>query len=205
MNRGIVILAVAFVVWSVAVALGWLVPIDTAAINAMAGIRSPLLTQVADNFTALGSAPVVFIFATLGVAYFMLAGHPRLSLAVLWTPLTFLVCALVKLVVHRPRPVDALIIVPTTFSYPSGHSAAASALFLTLALLAAGAERRTGPRRLLIGGGLALALLVAWSRVYLGVHYFTDVVGGLFLGSAGALAATLVVRRSDRAQGPKAS
>ncbi len=112
MNRGIAILAVAFVVWSVAVALGWLVPIDTAAINAMAAVRSPLLTQVADNFTALGSAPVVACFATLGVVYFMLAGHPRLSLALLWTPLTFVVCSLVKLVVHRPRPVDALVIVP---------------------------------------------------------------------------------------------
>ena len=201
MNRGIAILAVAFVVWSVAVALGWLVPIDTAAINAMAAVRSPLLTQVADNFTALGSAPVVACFATLGVVYFMLAGHPRLSLALLWTPLTFVLCSLVKLVVHRPRPVDALIVVPATFSYPSGHSAAASALFLTLALLAAGAERRTGPRRVLVGGGVALALLVAWSRVYLGVHYYTDVIGGLLLGSAGALAATLVARRTDRGSG----
>lgn len=198
MNRGIVILATAFVVWSVAVAFGWLVPIDAAATNAMAAIRSPLLTDVADNFTSLGSAPVVVVFTALAVAYFVVAGHPRMGLAMVWTPLAFLVCSLVKLVVHRPRPVDALIIVPTTFSYPSGHSAAASALFLTLALLAAGTERRAGPRRVLIGGGIALAILVAWSRVYLGVHYFTDVIGGLLLGSAGALAATLVVRRTDR-------
>lgn len=198
MNRGIVILATAFVVWSVAVAFGWLVPIDAAATNAMAAIRSPLLTDVADNFTSLGSAPVVVVFTALAVAYFVVAGHPRMGLAMVWTPLSFLVCSLVKLVVHRPRPVDALIIVPTTFSYPSGHSAAASALFLTLALLAAGTERRAGPRRVLIGGGIALAILVAWSRVYLGVHYFTDVIGGLLLGSAGALAATLVVRRTDR-------
>lgn len=198
MNKGIVILLAAFVVWSLAVAAGWLVSIDTAAINAMAAIRSPLLTDVADSFTALGSAPVVVVFTALAVTYFVVAGHPRLGLAMVWTPLAFLVCSLVKLVVHRPRPVDALIIVPTTFSYPSGHSAAASALFLTLALLAAGTERRTGPRRVLIGGGIALALLVAWSRVYLGVHYFTDVVGGLLLGCAGAIAAKAVVRRADR-------
>lgn len=198
MNKGIAILAGAFIVWSVAVALGWLVPIDSAAINAMAAIRSPWLTDVADNFTALGSAPIVAVFAALAVAYFVVAGHPRLGLAMLWTPLAFLLCSFVKLVVHRPRPIEALIVVPESFSYPSGHSAAASALFLTLALLAAATERRAGPRRLLIGGGIALALLVAWSRVYLGVHYFTDVVGGLLLGTVGALAATIAVRRTDR-------
>jgi len=198
MNKGIVIPTGAFVVLSAAVAAGSLVPIDAAAVDAMAAIRSPFLTDVAANFTALGSAPIVACCVALAMAYFVVAGRPRLSLAMLWTPLAFVACTLVKLVVHRPRPSDALIVVPAGFSYPSGHSAAASALFLTLALLAAGAERRAGPRRLLIGGGMALALLVAWSRVYFGVHYFSDVVGGLLLGSAGALGTTLVVRRTDR-------
>jgi undecaprenyl-diphosphatase len=70
---------------------------------------------------------------------------------------------------------------------------AASALYVTLALIAAGTERRTGPRRLLIASGVAVALLVAWSRVYLGVHYLSDVIGGLLVGSAGALVAARAV------------
>ena len=75
---------------------------------------------------------------------------------------------------------------------------AASAFYLTLALLASHAERRAAPRRLIIAAGVVVAVLVAWSRVYLGVHYFSDVVGGLLLGWAGGLGALTVVRRTDR-------
>jgi undecaprenyl-diphosphatase len=182
----------------VAVATGWTGPLDAAVATAVVGIRSPLLTYVATSFTALGSEPVVTLVAVIAVLYCFGAGQARLVLSLLWIPLTFLLSTLVKLVVHRPRPLEALIVLPAGYSFPSGHAAAASALFLTLALLATGAERRAGPRRFLIGAAVALAVLVAWSRVYLGVHYFSDVVGGLLLGSAGAVAATTVVRRTDR-------
>jgi undecaprenyl-diphosphatase len=202
MDRRILILLGSFLALSIAVAAGWLVPIDTAAINAMAAIRSDVLTEVASNFTALGSAPVVAAGVLVAVLYCVASGRPRFALAMLGTPIAFLLCSLVKLVVHRPRPTEAMIVVPTTFSFPSGHAAASTALFLTLALLAAQGERRTGPRRVIIGAGLGIALMVAWSRVYLGVHYFSDVVGGMLLGAAGTVAALLVVRRAD--SGPEA-
>jgi undecaprenyl-diphosphatase len=198
MNRPVAILLACFVVLSVAVAAGGLVPIDTTAINAMVAIRSDVLTEVASNFTALGSAPVVAAGVLVAVLYCVASGRPRFALAMLGTPIAFLFCSLVKLVVHRPRPTEALIVVPTTFSFPSGHAAASTALFLTLALLAAQGERRTGPRRVIIAAGLGIALMVAWSRVYIGVHYFSDVIGGMLLGATGTEAALLVVRRAVR-------
>jgi undecaprenyl-diphosphatase len=182
----------------VAVAAGWTGPLDAAVANAVVEIRSPLLTYIATSFTALGSEPVVTLLAVIAVLYCFGAGRARLVLTLLWIPFTFLLSTIVKLLVHRPRPLQALIVIPPSYSFPSGHAAAASALFLTLALLATGAERRAGPRRFLIGAALFLAVLVAWSRVYLGVHYFSDVVGGLLLGTTGAIAATTVVSRTDR-------
>lgn len=204
MNRAITVLLASFVGLSIAVALGWLVPIDTAAINAMVAIRSALLTEVAVNFTSLGSAPVVSVGVAVVVLYCIASARPRFALAMLGTPLAFLLCSLVKLIVHRPRPTEALILVPSSFAFPSGHAAAATALYLTMALLAAKGERRLGPRRVIIGAGLAIALLVGWSRVYLGVHYFSDVIGGMLLGAAGTVAALLVVRRADRSEEAKA-
>jgi undecaprenyl-diphosphatase len=85
---------------------------------------------------------------------------------------------------------EAIITLPPSYGFPSGHSVASSALFLTFALVAASRSPHPGARRLLVGAGITIAVLVAWSRVYLGVHYLTDVVGGLLLGSAGALAAS---------------
>jgi undecaprenyl-diphosphatase len=197
MPRAAWVLAGALVVLSAAVAAGWLTPIDAGVTNAMVAVRSPFQTDVASSFTALGSAPVVTIVALLATLYCVAAGRPRFALALLWTPLAFLLNEVAKSLMRHPRPTEAIVALPQSFGFPSGHSAAASALFLTLALLATGAERRSGPRRLLIGAALLVAVLVAWSRVYLGVHYFSDVVGGLLLGSAGAVAATTVVRRTD--------
>lgn len=201
MPKAVLILLGALMALGVAVAAGWTGPLDAAVANAVVAVRSPLLTYVASSFTALGSEPVVTLLAVVAVLYCVSAGRARLVFTLLWIPLTFLLSTAVKLLVHRPRPLQALIVVPASYSFPSGHAAAASALFLTLALLATGAERRAGPRRFLVGAALLLAVLVAWSRVYLGVHYFSDVMGGLLLGSAGAVAATAAVRRSDSRSG----
>src|SRR5262245_19618357 len=198
MPRSIPILLACFAAWSVAVALGWVLPLDAAAANAMVAIRSPLLNEVAFTFTSVGRAPIVTAGVLIAVVYGIVSARPRLALAMLGTPAAFLACSLVKLVVHRPRPAQALIVVPTSFAYPSGHTAAATGLFLTLALLAATGERREGPRRVLIGSGVGIALLVGWSRIYLGVHYFSDVVGGFLLGVAATVTASLVYRRTDR-------
>lgn len=172
------------------VGAGWTAALDRAITLAAASGRTPLQNALAVNLTALGSAPVVTLLAVGAAAYAVSAGRPRLVLAVAWTPLVFLTNEVLKLLVHHPRPTVAMIALPPSYSFPSGHTAASSALFLTLAFMATAVERRAGPRRLLIGMGLTLALLVAWSRVYLGVHYFTDVCGGLLLGAAGALIAS---------------
>jgi undecaprenyl-diphosphatase len=182
---------------TIAVAAGWLETLDRSVIVAAAAARTPFQNSLALNFTSLGSAPVVTLIALGAAAYAVAAGRPRMVLVVAWTPLVFLTNQLLKLLVHHQRPAVAMIALPASYSFPSGHSAAASALFLTLAFLATAVERRAGPRRLLIGMAVAMALLVAWSRVYLGVHYFSDVCAGLLLGSAGALLASRMIERPN--------
>ena len=187
-----------FTAVSIAVTAGWMAPLDQAVVMSVAGHRTAFLNNLAVNLTALGSAPVVTVIALIVSLYALAAGRPRLVLALLWTPASFLLDDVLKLLFQHPRPTEAIIAIPDSYSFPSGHAVAASALYITLALIAAQGERRQRPRRILLWSGVAVALLVAWSRVYLGVHYFSDVIGGLLLGGAGSIAAALVLSRTDR-------
>ena len=86
----------------------------------------------------------------------------------------------------RARPCDvggqplALVNLPDPFSFPSGHAAAATAVAVSVALA----------QPFLAALVLPLAALIAYSRIYLRVHYASDVVAGAVLGVAGALVAT---------------
>ncbi len=98
-----------------------------------------------------------------------------------------------KLVFQRPRPGLPQLDPALGYSFPSGHAAVTSALFFTLALLYC---RYTGSRtgRLLaLAGASLLVLLVGISRVYLGVHYPSDVVSGWAVGGLVAVAINLLL------------
>lgn len=87
-----------------------------------------------------------------------------------------------KLVFHRPRPELAFIHLDT-YSFPSGHAAGSAAVYTLLAVLVA---KRLGlGGRILVGvATVALLLVIAFSRLYLGAHYLSDVLAGLSLGLA---------------------
>jgi undecaprenyl-diphosphatase len=88
----------------------------------------------------------------------------------------------VKLLVRRDRPPLTPRLVPATgYSYPSGHTAAAAATYAALALLL-GTRSRWSVRIWLAVGAAAVTVAVALSRVLLGVHWLTDVLGGAMLG-----------------------
>jgi undecaprenyl-diphosphatase len=104
--------------------------------------------------------------------------------------LASLTSEVLKEVVDRPRPdaAGALIELPTTMSMPSGHATTVFAAAVALSLLA--------PR--LRWPALGLAVLVALSRVYLGVHFWSDIAVGAVLGAAIGAAIAVVVRRAAR-------
>jgi membrane-associated phospholipid phosphatase len=144
--------------------------------------RTPLLDQVSRYASLVGATPTVVALTAVGCLVLALRGHgPRLpaflALAVAGETILFL---LASAVLDRARPaISQLDIAPPTSSFPSGHTAATVALWCGLALGLA----RTRPRHpvRVVGWVLAVALtaLVAWSRLYRGMHWPTDVAAGV--------------------------
>ena len=104
--------------------------------------------------------------------------------------------------IERPRPTAVPVLVEASgFSYPSGHSLAAAAVYVTIAILI-WRHLPTSRQRVLVS---ALAVIVVGgvglSRIYLGAHYATDVISGIGLGTAWALTlAGLFSMREQRAR-----
>lgn len=163
--------------------------IDSSILTAVAKMRRPWLTGVAVDLTALGSTTLVVLISAV-VICMLLSLQDRLAAwqlllnsvgAGIWTGIT-------KNVIERARPENIIPLVQVSgFSYPSGHSLASASLYLTIAILAVRYLPTTKARVLLFGLAVAVISLVCLSRVYLGVHYPSDVVSGLSLGVAWAL------------------
>jgi membrane-associated phospholipid phosphatase len=101
----------------------------------------------------------------------------------------------VTLLVDRERPpVRHLDEAPPTSSFPSGHTAAAIALYGALAVLASERARSALVRRLFVTAAVVIPLLVAASRMYRGMHFLSDVLGGVLLGTVWLLAVVRAVR-----------
>jgi len=154
------------------------------------------LAETARDVTALGSAPVLVLVLLAVLGYLALAGKRREALLVaLAAGGGLLVSTVLKEAFARPRP-D---IVPHLQSagdpsFPSGHSMLSAVVYLTLGALLARIETQRRIKAYLLGLGLLVAALVGLSRVFLGVHYPTDVLAGWSAGLAWALGCWLVAR-----------
>jgi undecaprenyl-diphosphatase len=149
--------------------------------NNLAELAGPRWLQEAGrDVTALGGFTVLSVLTILAVALLLMLGRRRQA-AIFAAAVVFaqVAAGLIKHIVNRPRPeLVAHHDLVYSSSFPSGHSVMAPVAYLTLAaIVAAGSARRSIKLTLVIGAAV-LVLAVGVSRVYLGVHWPTDVLGG---------------------------
>lgn len=140
--------------------------------------------------TALGSGPLVVMVAALGAA-FLWRVRDRVRAVTLFVMLAGagVLTVTMKHLVGRVRPPAAVQSLPveTGLSFPSGHTLFAVTVWCGVALLLSRHVAGRAGRFLLVFGAVAVSLLVALSRLYLGYHWLTDVIGSLLLGAAWVL------------------
>jgi len=154
----------------------------------------PALLSAARIATALGE-PTLLIGAGLAAAlYLWRAGQGRLALIL--TAIVLIGRGLSeaqKFWIARVRPdLEPHLVAVKTSSFPSGHATSSMILFLTLALALTSTPRW---RRLMVAGAILLSLLIGTSRVMLGVHWPSDVVGGWAFGMLWVLLALRLAER----------
>ena len=167
-----------------------------------APIGPPVLQEVMRDFTALGGIAVLTLVTGLVAVFLVLKRDSRTALFLITAVGSgILASTLAKTVIERPRP-D---LVPhgsivSTASFPSGHSLMATLVYLTLAIVIARGQSSPRVKAYVIGVAVALSLAVGASRVYLGVHWPTDVLAGWALGSGWAIGAWAVATVLERAR-----
>jgi membrane-associated phospholipid phosphatase len=161
--------------------------------------RTPWLTAFVDKAQLFGStAWLVVSLSLVVVAAVVWLGSKR------WVPfatgcmLGGVISTIVKVLVDRPRPADDALVHLSEAAFPSGHALTSALTFGAIAIfLVHGARLPRGP--IWIGAGLC-AGVVGFTRIYLGVHWPTDVVGGWLIGAAWVAAVVLIVRPERRDQ-----
>jgi membrane-associated phospholipid phosphatase len=202
--------------WAVVVGLGTLALLGAAKVgeDVMAGESTRFDDAVQHWVLAHQSAPLLAFFlvvtrvggiapmtglAVLGAAYLWARGRRRVAAGVLVAPVVaVLLFNVVKRIYARARPVGLGGIVPSSYSFPSGHATASTAICCTLAYV----YWREGliARPTAVAFATAVPVLIGVSRVYLNVHWATDVIGGWCAGLLISVLCTLLYDRHRRRQ-----
>lgn len=161
---------------------------DDGVLRWLAEHRSPALEPLMLEITFLGTGTVVMMIVAVSALFLWLTKH-RYSAALLLIATVggILLNGLLKMGFGRPRPqIFDWGVEVVSWSFPSGHAMSAAVVYGTVAYLASRLQVRHWHRVLTLAAAAILILLIAISRLYLGVHYPSDVIAGVIIGLAWA-------------------
>lgn len=151
--------------------------------------RGPVwLNRAMRDITALGGVTVIFSLTIVVLGFLLLQRHYRTMILIGATSLGgFILVMVLKFLIARDRPnIVPPLMIENTPSFPSGHSMMSAVVYLSLAALLARIQPTIPLRIYIILIALLLTFLIGISRIYLGVHYPTDVLSGWSVGLAWA-------------------
>jgi undecaprenyl-diphosphatase len=157
---------------------------DSVVTSFIQGLESPTMTKIMKFFTTIGSIPVVSILSAFVLLFLYKVLHHRTELILFLAVMigAAILNQALKFTFERARPTAHRLIQASGYSFPSGHSMEAFALYGILSFLL---WRHTSTRIVLIFLiliSVIMIIAIGTSRIYLGVHYPSDVLGGYLAG-----------------------
>ena len=161
---------------------------DVAILQWLHGHQSKALTAVMVEMTYLGTGTVVIVIVGVAALFLWHTEHKHSARLLLAATIgNILLDGVLKLVYHRPRPsVFAWQTTAVSSSFPSGHAMSATVVYGTVAYLLMRLQKHRWAKALTLSAAILLILLICLTRLYLGVHYPSDVLGGIIVGLAWA-------------------
>jgi undecaprenyl-diphosphatase len=163
----------------------------------------PWVADVMRDLSGLGSTTVLTLFTVATTGYLALSSARTSAVLVATSVISGSILVTVfKAAFGRLRPAAAYAeLIVSGLSFPSGHASMSAIVFLTLGGLVASTQQRLAVRIYIVATAILMALLVGLSRVALGVHWATDVLGGWAFGAAWAILWLLLARHLGRRGG----
>lgn len=199
MGLGVVLLVLTFAQLGAEITEGDTRGFDTFLLRSAQSLRigHPWLAEVMRDLSGLGSTTVLTLFTLATVGYLALVSARMMAFLVAASVISgSALVSVLKAAFGRLRPDAAYAeLAAPGLSFPSGHASMAAVVFLTLGALIASTRSRLTERIYILATASVMTLLVGVSRVALGVHWATDVLGGWAFGAAWAMAWLLLARR----------
>ena len=184
-----------FIVMFCLIASGYnsfLKPLDSIIINFIQGLENPMLTSIYLNTTNIADQKPAIITAIIVIILFVSKFKREALFLTLTMGTCGIVMAFIKIIFNRPRPNIHRLVELNSLSFPSGHTTSATIMYLTLALIFIKLSKKGNNNYFPILIAIIGILFIATSRVYLGVHYPTDTMAGMCLGSVIVLTYDLI-------------
>jgi len=180
---------------------------DTFVRNAVHKLATPGLTRLMQVFSFFGSVAAVtaLCLAAICMSLYYRCIRTAAMLAITMLGVAALDVAL-KLAFHRPRPIAFFGATPSTYSFPSGHALGSLCFYGMLAAILATRARGRGAKFCVWMAAVFLVGTIGFSRIYLGVHYPSDVIAGycaatVWVGAVGFLDRTLRASENKKLEG----
>ena len=159
-----------------------LIPLNTAIESVISYLRTPFITTLIVFFTKLGNASVLLsATALISIVLFLKGRYYDAALFAFAMMLAVVSLTVLKNTFQVVRPGTG-IIEADGWSFPSGHATIATAFFFMLCYSFFGKLKTVGGKTVLIAGSTLAALIICFSRLYLGAHWTLDVLAGIALG-----------------------